>query len=218
MPVAADQERPVQQGKLAHRLQHGEARHIKFAWSVHPAEEARPPDAEQFGRLRRVPVRPRQRLADQPRFQRQAARGFVAPGWSLDLTLGQMRKLGAVVLIVKGQDRLWALTPLGWDHCAGRVNAFAPPPERTADPEEQRQRHERLIAGSDEAAAACERLSPRERQVLILTAQGLMSPEIAQRIHLAPKSVDDIKRRMLATLNVARSPAAAVIAAKAGLL
>ncbi len=60
-----------------------------FLTSQHPVNDAA--DAEAY--LSRLSAFARQLDEDSAEQRAQAARGFVAPGWSLDLTLGQMAKL-----------------------------------------------------------------------------------------------------------------------------
>jgi DNA-binding NarL/FixJ family response regulator len=50
-------------------------------------------------------------------------------------------------------------------------------------------------------------LSPREREVLQLVAEGKTSAEIAQLIFLSPKTVETYRSRVMAKLGVADLPA-----------
>lgn len=55
---------------------------------------------------------------------------------------------------------------------------------------------------STEAKSPLERLSPREREVLQLVVEGKSSKEIANIIHLSPKSVETYRSRLMQKLNV----------------
>ena len=52
------------------------------------------------------------------------------------------------------------------------------------------------------AGTPLERLSPRERQVLQLVAEGRTSAEIAALVHLSPKSIDTYRSRLMRKLGV----------------
>lgn len=58
-----------------------------------------------------------------------------------------------------------------------------------------------LMAGED-AADPERQLSPRERQVLILVAQGYTNNEIAEILHISPKTVDVHRTRMMNKLDL----------------
>ncbi|ARZ65885.1 hypothetical protein SMD11_0219 [Streptomyces albireticuli] len=73
-------------------------------------------------------------------------------------------------------------------------------------------------AGRTETAAALARLSPRERQVLILLAQGLPNTDIGRQLHLGLGTVKDHVRVVLRKLGVQRRLQAALLAERAGLL
>jgi len=47
-----------------------------------------------------------------------------------------------------------------------------------------------------------ERLTPREREVLVLIAQGYTNPEIAKILHLSPKTVDVHRTRLMQKLDL----------------
>jgi len=56
---------------------------------------------------------------------------------------------------------------------------------------------------TDGAAAADENaLSPRERQILLLVAQGATSSAIGEALHLSPKSVDTYRSRLMKKLGL----------------
>jgi two-component system NarL family response regulator len=52
------------------------------------------------------------------------------------------------------------------------------------------------------AASALELIGPREREVLQLIAEGLSSPEIARRLHLATSTVDTHRRNLMSKLGL----------------
>ncbi|MFG2943588.1 response regulator [Streptomyces sp. NPDC048282] len=71
---------------------------------------------------------------------------------------------------------------------------------------------------SGEEAARVERLSDRERDVLVLIADGLSNPDIGNRLHLSAATVKDHVSAILAKLRVAGRVQAALLAQRAGLL
>ena len=73
-------------------------------------------------------------------------------------------------------------------------------------------------ADAAEARALCDTLSPRQREVLILTAKGYSAKELGQLVGLAQKTVDAYRCDAFNKLGVCSSLLAAVIAAKAGLV
>lgn len=72
------------------------------------------------------------------------------------------------------------------------------------------------LAGS--SADAIERMSARERQVLMLVVRGHTSADIGQELHLSPKTVDSYRSRLMAKLGVADLPALVRLAIRTGLL
>ncbi|ADI07939.1 two component transcriptional regulator, LuxR family protein [Streptomyces bingchenggensis BCW-1] len=68
------------------------------------------------------------------------------------------------------------------------------------------------------ASAAVEALTPREREVLALLGEGLANPQIAERMGLAPSTVKDHVRALLAKLGGVNRVQAAIVADRAGLL
>jgi DNA-binding NarL/FixJ family response regulator len=68
--------------------------------------------------------------------------------------------------------------------------------------------------GSDEFDG----LSPRERQVLQLTAEGFSSRVIAEKLDLSPKSIETYRARVMEKLNLADRPSLVRYALNKGLL
>ncbi len=60
---------------------------------------------------------------------------------------------------------------------------------------------EALMAGEDPSDPE-RRLTPREREVLILVAQGYTNSEIAEILHISPKTVDVHRTRMMNKLDL----------------
>ena len=58
------------------------------------------------------------------------------------------------------------------------------------------------------------RLSPQERQVLVLIADGLTNRQIAERLYLAEKTVKNYVTSVLSKMGMARRTEAAVYAAR----
>ncbi len=88
-----------------------------------------------------------------------------------------------------------------------------------AEPEAERAR--RLIdatIGSDAADDPLRALTPREREVLCLLAEGLTNRAIAQRLVISEHTVHRHVSSILAKLGLPSRAAAAAIAARAGLL
>ncbi|MCX5129416.1 response regulator transcription factor [Streptomyces sp. NBC_00347] len=73
-------------------------------------------------------------------------------------------------------------------------------------------------AAVDEEAARVERLTDRERDVLVLLAEGLSNAEIGTRLHLGTGTVKDHVSAILTKLRVAGRVQAALLAQRAGLL
>jgi DNA-binding NarL/FixJ family response regulator len=68
-----------------------------------------------------------------------------------------------------------------------------------------------------EAKSPLERLSPRERQVLQLVVEGKSSKEIANIVHLSPKSVETYRSRLMQKLGVHDLPGLVKFAIQHGL-
>ncbi|MGW7253580.1 response regulator [Streptomyces sp. NPDC054834] len=76
-----------------------------------------------------------------------------------------------------------------------------------------------LQAGSPERAArSLDRLTDRERAVLVLIAEGLSNSDIAVRMHLSTGTVKDHVSAVLGKLEVSSRVQAALLAERAGLL
>lgn len=86
--------------------------------------------------------------------------------------------------------------------------------------DEQRQSECRAAAAQivADAVAACGRLSPREREVLTLSAKGLTTNEIADLLGIGDATVKARRKMIHRKLDVQTVIEAAVIAAKAGIV
>ncbi|MCC0094533.1 response regulator transcription factor [Streptomyces flavotricini] len=73
-------------------------------------------------------------------------------------------------------------------------------------------------AAVDEEASRVERLTDRERDVLVLLAEGLSNADIGTRLHLGTGTVKDHVSAILTKLRVAGRVQAALLAQRAGLL
>ncbi|GCD97659.1 DNA-binding response regulator [Embleya hyalina] len=73
-------------------------------------------------------------------------------------------------------------------------------------------------AEADEGTARVGRLSERERDVLVLVAEGLSNAEIGDRLHLGGGTVKDHVSAILTKLRVGGRVQAALLAQRAGLL
>ncbi|WP_369394351.1 response regulator [Streptomyces sp. CG1] len=80
------------------------------------------------------------------------------------------------------------------------------------------QSHPGTAAVDDEEAARVGRLTEREREVLVLIAEGLSNAEIGTRIHLSAGTVKDHVSAILTKLRVGSRVQAALLAQRAGLL
>ena len=69
-----------------------------------------------------------------------------------------------------------------------------------------------------DSAAALERLSAREKQIVALVVRGSSSTEIGALLRLSPKTVDSYRNRMMAKIGVADVPALVRFAIRAGLV
>jgi two-component system, NarL family, response regulator DevR len=74
---------------------------------------------------------------------------------------------------------------------------------------------ERLRRGPEEDELLA-RLSPQERNILRLIADGLTNRQIAERVHLAEKTVKNYVSNLLSKLGMERRTQAAVYAARLG--
>lgn len=69
-----------------------------------------------------------------------------------------------------------------------------------------------------DGGAAIDRLSARERQIVMLVVRGSSSVEIGALLHLSPKTVDSYRSRLMAKLSVADLPALVRFAIREGLI
>ncbi|MEU6247196.1 response regulator transcription factor [Glycomyces sp. NPDC047010] len=74
------------------------------------------------------------------------------------------------------------------------------------------------LAGRTRSSAAVERLSAREREILVLLAEGLSNGDIAARLYLGVGTVKDHVSAILTKLKVNGRVQAALVAERAGLL
>jgi two-component system, NarL family, response regulator DevR len=70
------------------------------------------------------------------------------------------------------------------------------------------------IRHADEAPSELARLTDREREILVLIAEGLTNRQIGERLFLAEKTVKNYVSSLLAKLGLERRTQAAVLAAK----
>ncbi|MER6558028.1 response regulator transcription factor [Streptomyces sp. NPDC001027] len=80
------------------------------------------------------------------------------------------------------------------------------------------QSHPGATAADDQEAARVGRLTEREREVLVLIAEGLSNAEIGARVHLSAGTVKDHVSAILTKLRVGGRVQAALLAQRAGLL
>ncbi len=71
---------------------------------------------------------------------------------------------------------------------------------------------------SRSAAEICGRLSPRQREVLMLSCKGLTTRQVADMLHISGTTVEEHKYAIYKKMDVHTMVEAAVIAAKAGLV
>ena len=63
-----------------------------------------------------------------------------------------------------------------------------------------------------------EKLTERERDVLRMTAEGYSAPEIGEKLHISPKTVDTYKQRVNEKLGLAHRPDYVQFALRIGIL
>lgn len=78
-------------------------------------------------------------------------------------------------------------------------------------------RHHRQ-AHPDEAGGVLARLSVREREVLMLTAEGYTATEIGRQLHLSPKTVETYRARIMQKLGLKHRSELVRVALRTGLL
>lgn len=126
-------------------------------------------------------------LHDMPAYVREAL-GAGAAGYVLkDASIAELR--GAVSQVMAGQS----VMPLGLINAALRQT-------------------ERAVHPADALAA----LTSRERQVLVLVAEGLTNKEIARQLSVSPATIKAHVERIIAKLGVSDRTQAAVLVARAG--
>ncbi len=76
----------------------------------------------------------------------------------------------------------------------------------------------RGVRGERDGRRAVESLSPRERQVLVLTVQGYSASEIGERLAISPKTVETYRSRLMSKLRLSHRAEAFRLALDAGLL
>jgi DNA-binding NarL/FixJ family response regulator len=81
-------------------------------------------------------------------------------------------------------------------------------PERTTE----------AVPSSSDSDPYLQQLSKREIEVLRLVAQGLTAPEVAERLYLSVRTVENHLRSIYSKLNVSTRAAATRIAVEHGLL
>jgi two-component system response regulator DevR len=85
--------------------------------------------------------------------------------------------------------------------------------EQLLDPSVTARVAERLRRGPEEDELIA-RLTPQERQVLVLLAEGLTNRQIAQRLYLAEKTIKNYVTSVLSKMGMTRRTEAAVYAAR----
>jgi len=111
-------------------------------------------------------------MSDQPRHVAEALR-LGAKGYLLKGSAGA--EVLQAVEVVAGGGRF--LSPQAAEFAASMLTAAAAPPDENA-------------------------LSPRERQILLMVAQGATSNAIGEALHLSPKSVDTYRSRLMKKLGL----------------
>lgn len=132
--------------------------------------------------------------------------------------LKRAKQHGLVTSIGAYKLSTWTLTQLGLDWCMGRVALVSRSWLRVAETDHDRQKRiARLVADSGPAFETCARLTPRQREVLVLIAKGFPRCEIAVLLGIKPCSVTTRIVSLYKSIGCNRSEEASVIAAKAGL-
>ena len=76
----------------------------------------------------------------------------------------------------------------------------------------------RYQASEGEGGSGLETLSPREREVLALTAEGFSSREIGEKLFISPKTVDTYRSRIMDKLGLSHRSELVRFALRVGLL
>lgn len=70
----------------------------------------------------------------------------------------------------------------------------------------------------EDAQAAVKTLTPKQRQVLVLTAQGFKRPEIATMLHRSQKTIDAHRQAFIKQMDVSNLYEACAVAGAAGIV
>ena len=74
------------------------------------------------------------------------------------------------------------------------------------------------LANKDDEESMLDKLSPRERQIVKMVVSGQSSAAIGNELHLAAKTVDTYRSRLMAKLGVRHGPALVRLAIRNGLI
>jgi two-component system invasion response regulator UvrY len=74
------------------------------------------------------------------------------------------------------------------------------------------------LAANGQVGASLDKLSPRERQIITMVVNGQSSAAIGAQLHLAAKTVDTYRSRLMAKLGVGNLPALVRLALRTGLI
>jgi two-component system response regulator NreC len=94
-----------------------------------------------------------------------------------------------------------------------RGQVFMPPKATTLLLQRYKERNDRT-----EDEGGLQRLSPREREVLALTAEGFSSREIGEKLFISPKTVDTYRSRIMEKLGLSHRSELVRFALEVGLL
>ncbi|MBL8359143.1 MAG: response regulator transcription factor [Rubrivivax sp.] len=157
----------------------------------------------------------------------------------LDLRLGlrsgfellaevQRRELGVRVIVLTMSDQPRHVSEALQHGAWGYLLKGAPSTELLRAVEAVGQGHRYLCPKAAEFAAnaltreaeqgSAQRLSPRERQILVLVARGASSAAIGESLHLSPKTVDTYRSRLMSKLGLPDLPSIVRWAIREGLI